>query len=163
MSRDTKKMVYIILAACIALAFLSFAAWRGLQRAPRGTAPPSAPQEENTAGVVIPPEVRAYNGIVKEAKDGEFVLQSSSSENYLAKDALLTVLYDDNTQFVKQSVSATIPKGVSVPAVVEAAASFTDVEIGARIIAYARQNIAGAENFLADKIIIFDLFHSQVQ
>lgn len=155
------KNITFLLAAFIAIVVFIFAAWYSLREIP--TEPVQPPKEYNTAGAVIPGDIYAYNGIVKEIGNSELVLQASANENYFLKDSEIIVSYDEHTQFVKNSVLKILPPGALFPVISEGAASQSDIVLGARVAVYSDKNIAGEQNFLADKIIIFNISNSQTQ
>ena len=151
MTKNNKNITFL-LAAFIAIVVFIFALWYSVRNRP--TEPIQPPKEYNAAGAVIPEEIRAYNGIVKEIGNSEFILQASANENYFLEDSEIVVRYNENTQFVKNSVSKILAPDALFPSVIESPALPSDVAIGARIAAYANKNIAGEQNFLADKIIL---------
>ena len=160
MTKNNKNVIFLLVAFGAIVVFI-FAAWYSARNRP--TEPLPLPKEYNTAGAVIPGDIYAYNGIVKETREGEVVLQASANENYFLEDSEVVVRYNENTEFVKNSVSKILVPGALFPVISESQALPSDVLVGARVAAYANKNIAGEQNFLADKIIIFNISNSPAQ
>lgn len=114
------------------------------------------PPTYTSLGVEIPKKVYAYNGVVENIGEDYLDVRASASNNYLERDTLLKVFFNDETKFARYS----LPRGISEETkIIEGhteAIVFDDVHKGDTVEVFTR----GGEksmSFTADqiKVIVF--------
>lgn len=156
---NRRLILIIILLVVTGLLIFRFGSWTTpgqwltnsilpeLKRQPRYT----------VTGLLIPHQVKLYNGLVKEIGEQYLILESRSDNNYLEADTLFKIIFDQETTFFKQviplSVPATYTGAISTRA---EKTNATALDVGEKIMVESRDKIIGTSesSFTAETIIL---------
>jgi len=98
-------------------------------------------KEYNLLGVEIPAEVHAYNGTIKAVSGDKVLIWANADNNYLVRNQLLQIKFDDKTSFIKR----VLPKGFSKEEESilskEVKITFKKLKPGQQVEVYSKKNI----------------------
>jgi len=127
-------------------------------RAPAITVEPQPKAAEVTVtGLKIPPVVYVYNGVVQKVGQDYLLVAARSHNNYLAKDVVLKVLTDPQTEFKKRIFPGNISEETTIITTSEKLLKFSDIKIGDLVEVHSEQNIRGLVDFTASQVKVLAL------
>ena len=137
----------IIIIVIIALAVVGFVVYKECVKSHR-EAPPSFVVEQDA----LPTEVHSYVGKIVKITNDRLVIQADAQKNYLLKNTLLTVKFNQTTEFVNLIIPKQLTGDAEKDKIKQEIISAEDIKINDTIVVSSSENIKNKILFTAERV-----------